>query len=128
VTFAVFNPSQYDFQAEWLQSLLKELEWEAPPNRYHTADVSHLFPGYKRAFFLKLPPGTGIHRHVDCGDCNTDHIVVQTNPQCLNWWIEDGEEKSMHMEQGKRYTVDRTCVHWAENNGPTDRIHLLLEY
>lgn len=105
-----------------------EGEWEAPPNRYHTLEASHLFPGYKRAFYLKLPPGTGIHRHVDAGDVETDHIVVQTNPQCLNWWVEDGEEKSMHMEQGKRYKVNRTCLHWAENNGDTDRVHLLLEY
>lgn len=106
-----------------------EGEWEAPANRYHTLDVSHLFPDYKRAFYLKLPAGTGIHRHVDAGDVETDHIVISTNPQCLNWWIdEDGNECSMHMEQGKRYRVNRKLMHWSHNGGDTDRIHLLLEY
>ena len=104
-------------------------EWEAPENRYHTIDASHLFPQYKRAFYLKLPPRTGIHAHVDSGDVETDHIVIETNSMCMNWWIdESGKECSMHMEKGKRYKVNRKLMHWAVNNGETDRIHLLLEY
>lgn len=111
-----------------LQRLAAECVWEAPANRYHTSDVSNRFPEYKRAFFLKLPPHSAIHRHVDANDVNTDHIVIKTNAQCRNWWVEGGAELSMHMGEGKRYTVNRGLEHWATNDGETDRIHLLLEY
>ena len=126
--FAIQKEVLSDLSLKILQGRAAEVEWEAPVGRYHTADVSHQFPNHKRAFFLKLPAGTGIHRHRDAGDVQTDHIVVATNPQCLSWWEEDGAEKSMHMELGHRYTVERTLLHWAHNGGETDRIHLLLEY
>ena len=95
---------------------------------YETLDVSAAFPDYKRAFLLRLPPGTSIHRHVDAGDVQTDHVVITTNPKCMNWWVDSEGEHSMHMEVGARYTVDRGLMHWAKNDGDTDRIHLLLEY
>lgn len=112
------------------QALSAPQEWEIVPGRgYQTLDLAAAFPGYKRAFMLKLPPGTALHRHVDAGDVETDHVVIATNPKALNWWIDaNGVEQSMHMELGARYRVDRTLTHWAENTGGTDRIHLLLEY
>lgn len=114
---------------EKARELLPTVEWEAPKNRgYQTADVTDQMPGYKRAFFLKLPPHTDIHRHVDCGDCKTDHVVIETNNQCTNYWTEGGKEHSTWMEKDCRYTVDRTVEHWAINNGDTDRVHLMLEY
>ena len=114
---------------EMYRLMMHMLDWEIAQNRgYQTADVSQLFPEYKRAFFLKLPPGTAMHRHVDCGDCATDHIVMQTNPKCLNFWCDENGEHSVHMDEGCRYNVDRTVLHWAENNGETDRVHLLVEY
>ena len=114
---------------EMYRLMMHLLEWEIVPNRgYQTADVSHLLPEYKRAFFLKLPPGTAMHKHVDCGDCETDHVVMQTNAGCLNFWCDDDGDHSVHMEEGLRYNVDRTVLHWAENNGDTDRVHLLVEY
>lgn len=106
-------------------AMLQQALWKAPEGRgYHTADVTLLVPGVKRAFFLRLPPGGYISKHVDANDCETDHIVMQTNMACVNYW--DGGEA--HMEQGKRYTVDRGIPHWAVNNGDTDRVHLLVEY
>jgi aspartyl/asparaginyl beta-hydroxylase (cupin superfamily) len=126
VTFAVEAPSNLI-----ASELVPHGEWEIVDGRgYQTLDVSHLFPPpFKRAFYLKLPPGTQLHKHRDAGDVQTDHIVIQTNPNCLNFWIdEEGNEQFLHMEQGKRYTVDRTLMHWAVNDGETDRIHLLLEY
>jgi len=117
-----------DDEIETLAGIAMLKDWEKPPNRYHTADVSDIFPEYKRAFFLKLPPHSGIHRHVDAGDCETDHIVIVTNPKCLNYWVDEDGEHAMHMEYGNRYTVNRKLEHWAQNDGETDRIHLLLEY
>jgi len=118
-----------DAEMEQHEANLRCAVWEIVPNRgYQTADVSQLYPEYKRAFFLKLPDGTAIHKHVDCGDCRTDHVVMSTNERCLNFWVEDDKDRSVHMEKGSRYEVDRTVLHWAENNGITERVHLLLEY
>ena len=68
-----------------------------------------------------------MHRHVDAGDVVTEHVVLVTNPQAVNGWVDSDGEHTMHMECGARYLVDRKLEHWAENNGTTDRIHLLLE-
>lgn len=107
------------------QALLDGAVWKMPVGRqYHTADVTGSMPGVLRAFFLRLPPGGSIHKHVDADDCKTDHVVMSTNMACVNYW--DGGE--CHMEQGRRYTVDRSIPHWAVNNGDTDRVHLLVEY
>ena len=90
-------------------------------------------PGYLRptlwdrwhsAFFLKIPPGGRVHRHVDVDHpWNTYHVVVQTNPDCLSFT----EGAAQHLESGGVYSIDRTIEHWSENNGDTDRIHLLCE-
>lgn len=80
-----------------------------------------------RAFFLRLRPGEKLHRHTDAGDCDSYHVVIATNPGCLNWWKDDDGEHSIHMEQGCMYRVNRTLEHWAANDGETDRIHLIIE-
>lgn len=113
-----------------LRSFLAGADWEVVEGRgYQTADITHLTEGaYKRAFFIKLPPHTQLHRHTDCGDCRTDHIVMQTNPLAINWWLEGDTELCAHMQENCRYEVDRTVPHWAVNDGDSDRIHLMLEY
>lgn len=112
-----------------LTDLLKGTTWKVVGGRaYQTSDVTDAIPGFSRAFFLKLPPHSELHPHVDAGDCRTDHIVMQTNPKALNWWIEGDEKRSTHMQAGFRFCVNRTIRHWATNAGNTDRIHLLLEY
>lgn len=110
------------------RALLKVADWEIVKGRdYQTFDVTQALDQY-RAFFLKLPPHSALHRHIDAGDVETDHIVVQTNPLCLNWWMDGDTERSEHLKEAHRYRVDRTVLHWATNEGDTDRIHLLIEY
>lgn len=100
-----------------------ELPWKC--RGYDTAALGDPL----RAFFVRLRPGERIHRHRDADDVDTLHLVVQTNEQARNFWIDpELGEQSMHMEQGKVYRVDRSLEHWAENAGPTDRVHLLLEF
>lgn len=126
----MFAVKKYEISAENMAiypSILKHAIWEIVPGRgYQTWDVTDRWH-YYRAFFLKLPPHTELHRHVDAGDVQTDHIVIQTNPQCLNWWMDGDKEQSEHLELGFCYAVDRTVMHWATNHGETDRIHLLIE-
>jgi hypothetical protein len=101
---------------------LDELNWKKVPGRdYTTASAS-------RAFFISIPAGGQLHRHVDAGDVISYHVVIQTNEQAENFWLEDGKEHVMHMEAGKMYRVDRTLEHWAVNGGDSDRVHLILEF
>ncbi len=104
----------------------KHASWKAPKGREYQTAFIPAPDGYKSAFFVKLPPHTAIHAHVDAGDCETEHVVIETNPKCWNFWL-DGKEKKQHMHAGNRYLVDRKVLHWASNDGDTDRVHLLLE-
>ncbi len=110
--------------------ILDGARWKVAAGReYQTADVTEHVPGTRRAFFVKLPPGGSMHWHVDAGDCQTDHIVMTTNPGCENAWLDDaGREQVTHMLPGHRYSVDRTVWHSACNKGDADRVHLLVEY
>ena len=102
-------------------------EWKVGVGREYLTAMVEPPDGYKRAFFLKLPPGASIHRHTDAGDCESEHIVIKTNAKALNWWTDATGEHSQHMKAGVRYRVNRTLEHWATNDGKTDRIHLILE-
>lgn len=104
---------------------------------YHTAEATHiahpLLKGCTRAFFIRMISGTNVYRHRDPREVvdfyDTDHIVVTTNPQSFICWQDDEGEHSVHLELGKRYRIiDRGVLHWAVNDGNTDRIHLLIEY
>lgn len=108
------------------RAAIPELPWEIVSGRdYQTADVTQKLV---RAFYLRLPPGGRLHRHRDTGDVTTYHVVLETNPLAVNWWIDsEGRERSVHLEPGC-YLADRTVEHWAVNDGPTPRTHLLLEF
>jgi aspartyl/asparaginyl beta-hydroxylase len=113
-----------------LQSLARNAPWrDIPARRYDTADITDFWEPCVRAFFIRIPPKGFIHRHSDEAIKGiTHHLVLQTNPKSLNWWLEDGQDCCVHLEAGKRYIVQRDPVHWATNEGDTDRIHLLVEY
>lgn len=114
-------------ELESIAALAGKAEWR-PIREYFTAEVTGSFPECQRAFFIKIPPKAQIYRHTDSVYETTHHIVVQTNPGCVNGWSDEDGDHEMHLEQGRRYLVDRFCEHWAKNAGDTDRIHLLLEY
>jgi hypothetical protein len=113
-------------------------QWHQPPGRqYLTAEatkIEHpLLKGSERAFFIKMRPGSRVHRHRDPPGVvdwyDTDHVVVETNDKAFLCWADDEGEHRTHLGLGKRYRItDRGVMHWAENNGDTDRIHLLIEY
>lgn len=120
--------------------LLGVTSWNQPPGRkYLTGEVTdearRYFKGCARAFFIKMEPGTHVYRHRDprevVDNFDTDHIVVSTNDQSFICW-EDPRTKEacqVHLKLGHRYRIlDRGVLHWAVNNGDTDRVHLLIEY
>lgn len=112
--------------------------WNRPPGRqYETAEATFiphpLLKGCARAFFIRMAPGERVHKHRDppevVDNFDTDHIVVTTNPQAYLCWETDSGPESMHLTLGKRYRItDRGLMHWAVNEGESDRIHLLIEY
>jgi hypothetical protein len=113
-----------------LRQLADTAPWrDIPLRHYDTADITGFWEDCERAFFIRIPPKGFIHRHSDEAIKGiTHHLVLQTNPRAHNWWIEDGQERSFHLRAGCRYDVKRDTVHWATNDGNTDRIHLLVEY
>ena len=105
-------------------------DWrEIQGRKYDTAEANFWEP-CQRAFFIRIPPGGSIPRHHDVFIPGiTHHLIVRSNFQSLNGWIDtQGKERTIHLAEGKRYTVSREPLHWATNNGHTDRIHLLVEY
>lgn len=134
--FAVEIPA--DDHAAALEILAQMTEWNRPPGRlYDTAEatgMNHpLLAGCSRAFFIKMKPHTNVYRHRDPPEVSehfdTDHVVVTTNDKAFICWEDDGADRSQHLELGKRYRItDRGVLHWAVNDGDTDRVHLLIEY
>lgn len=113
-----------------LQKLADDAPWRPIPSRhYDTADITDFWEDCERAFFIRIPPKGFIHRHRDEAIKGaTHHLVLQTNHKALNWWQEDGQDCCIHLKAGVRYAVQRDPLHWATNDGDTDRIHLLVEY
>ncbi len=110
-----------------LRQLVGTAQWREV-RAYNAAEVEFWEP-CSRAFLVKIPAGGHIHRHHDKFITGTTHhLVIETNPGCLNWWADESGEHSVHLEQGHRYRVERSPLHWAENKGATDRIHLLVEF
>lgn len=122
-----------------VMEVLRQVDhWDLVPSRqYHTAEATHiehpLLAGASRAFFIKMVPGAKVYRHRDPREVvdffDTDHIVASTNDHSFICWQDAQGEHSVHLELGKRYRIiNRGVLHWAVNDGDTDRIHLLIEY
>lgn len=115
-----------------LRALAEKAEWRdiRSENRcYQTAEVTDFWEPCSRAFFIRIPPGGVIHRHNDEAIRGiTHHLVLSSNVNCWNGWLEGGKDRQCHLRAGHRYVVQREPVHWATNDGRTDRIHLLVEY
>jgi hypothetical protein len=130
-TFAQLIGKIPDLEMDELRRMVRDAKWRTISGRnYDTADVTNYWDRCTRAFFIRIPPGGDIPRHHDVFiPGTTHHLVVQSNPQSLNWWLDtQGREQSIHLLEGHRYRVAREPLHWAENRGDTDRIHLLVEY
>lgn len=134
--FAIELPG--DDHAAALSVLSQVTEWNQPPGRQYltgeATQIDHpLLHGCARAFFIKMGPGARVHRHRDPDEVtkhfDTDHVVVSTNDRAFICWDDESGEGLVHLELGKRYRIiDRGVLHWAVNDGDTDRIHLLIEY
>ena len=80
---------------------------------------------------LKLCVGGKITPHVDTDLFNFDkgkiyrfHLVVATNPD-VNFMIKG---HCYNFEQGSLYFTDVSHMHSVENNGTTDRYHIVMDF
>jgi quercetin dioxygenase-like cupin family protein len=77
---------------------------------------------------MRLGPGAKILEHSDdMGDGDTQelriHVPVQTNPD-VRFWVNN---QLVPMQTGETWYADFGLPHRVENNGDTDRVHLVLD-
>ena len=123
---------------DMLKDWLEEAQWKETrfaDRLYETwyvsaAGVEEILPVFQnpmQQFFLKIPPGGNVHKHVDARKGITYHVPVTTNEHCLCHMYPDDKLVEYHLEVGKVYCVNRDIQHSSENLGSSDRIHLLVE-
>lgn len=83
---------------------------------------------FSRAMLAKLKAGGHINAHKDGKLAavfpHKIHIPIATNPE-VSFFV---NPKTYHFKAGHAYEVNNQAVHYAENAGTTDRIHLIFEY
>ena len=91
----------------------------------------------ERARFLRLAAGGALARHADTTNRSAGampgryarlHIPIETNlgARMTSWGL-DGRPNQQHMAPGRVWYLDQRKPHAAENQGASDRIHLVLD-
>lgn len=106
---------------QWSELLLPVMEKATIPYGYKRA-------AYPRVMLARMAPGGVIHPHVDANPAalwpHKIHVPITTNDQ-VTFFIGDQGHK---LEVGKAYEVNNLGRHAVNNEGDTDRIHLIFEY
>jgi len=83
---------------------------------------------FSRILLARLEAGGEIAAHKDGNKAATFphkiHIPIQTNDKAFFFT----NPNSYYFKEGQAYEVNNLGVHYAENGGDTDRIHLIFEY
>ena len=69
------------------------------------------------------PPGLKVNTHTD-GKTRKLHVPFYTNKDAV-FTFGENRERTYHMELGKGYIINTLVPHGTENNGNTERVHLL---
>jgi hypothetical protein len=77
--------------------------------------------------FIKLPPNQEVDAHHDNGDylgySRRHHIALVTNEK-TTFTV---DKTTINMKPGDLWEINNNKLHYAINNGKTDRIHLLID-
>lgn len=107
--------------AQWRTLLEPVLAQAVTPYGY----ARGVFP---RVMLARMAPGGVIKPHRDANPAakwpHKIHVPLLTNEQVT--FFVDGV--GYHLEEGEAVEVSNMAVHAVENNGPSDRIHLIFEY
>lgn len=80
-----------------------------------------------RIFIAKLPAGKSIDLHKDPAEyrnLSRYHWVLNTNNQCFMKF----RRESVHFAEGEVWYFNNLEIHGAINQGPTDRLHLIIDF
>jgi hypothetical protein len=81
-----------------------------------------------RIELVTLPSKSKVKNHKDYGDSLENdpriHLVIQTNDDVV--FTVDGEKKNMKV--GELWEINNTKYHSVENNGNTDRVHMIIDF
>jgi len=81
------------------------------------------FPDVRQTVIAAHPPGTRIGTHVDNDEFIKIHIPIKSNDK--SYFIY--EDETFVMKEGFAYLVNTTLPHGTDNQGDTDRIHLIFK-
>jgi hypothetical protein len=82
-----------------------------------------------RTRFAKLAPKSKIKPHIDY---NTEygirlHIPIITNEKCFFGAKDENGDSEIHFEaDGSVYYINPGVLHWAYNDGDTERVHMII--
>jgi hypothetical protein len=118
---------------EIFETELRPVLWMTADHFEETASAQQLIrengAGYFiRASLVRLPAGSGIAEHRDMNFSLTHshrvHLPIVTNDQVL---FKVGNETA-HLREGQLVEINNRRLHSVHNNGPTDRIHLIVDF
>ncbi|MCE7992566.1 MAG: aspartyl/asparaginyl beta-hydroxylase domain-containing protein [Roseivirga sp.] len=106
---------------EWEHLILPVIQKAVTPYQYEKGEFS-------RIMLALLPAGEKITRHIDGAPAaqfpHKLHIPIITNSKTFFCF----DKQRFNFETGAVYEVNNNIYHWAENNGDTNRVHLIFEY
>lgn len=80
-----------------------------------------------RILIINLKAGGSIKKHVDNGPYASEfdryHIPIKTNDKVISYSPED----AVNMKEGELWLYPHKVEHYIENNGDTDRWHLVFD-
>lgn len=112
--FPVFYPAWYDLPDVW------PIVFDLMANAQATALGGILI--------TRVPAGGEIKAHTDAGGWHAEfyrykvYVPLQTNDRCVNWC----EDEEVVMGVGEAWRFNNLVQHGLRNEGPTDRISLIV--
>lgn len=118
---------------DWRQSHDRPLwaQWRAliePVLAQATGPYGYARGAFPRVMLARMAPGGVIKPHRDANPAakwpHKIHVPIQTNDKVV-FFVEG---VGYRMPEGEAFEVNNMGVHAVENNGDSDRIHLIFEY
>lgn len=81
------------------------------------------FPNVRQTVIACHPPGSFIDQHIDTEQFVKIHIPIKTNEHS---YFVFGEEE-FNLEVGNMYLINTSLMHGTDNQGDSDRIHLICK-
>lgn len=105
----------------------RKVKDDVPP---YLREILQTFKGSHRTRFANLAPYSEVKPHIDYDTTYGIrlHIALETNDECWNGgWTKDGVHTKVQIPaDGSVWMVNPGVKHYAVNNGPTPRNHLII--